>query len=169
MFIENTQIYLDENFLTEEELAFFDKVIEDNSDLIDSFDENTTYKAIKTNKKSVSKKISYRIQNILLQTYPDKAISRMYPRNELELLGPGDEITEHNDAEGQNIIFGAFVYISDENSYVGGELNFPRLELEVKPKRGSLVIVPRENDYTHNVNKVESGNRFVLVTLAAGE
>ena len=168
MFIENTEIYCEENFLTQDELDFLDQVIADNQSVVDAFDEVGNYKIVPTHMKPFVTKLSYRVQNIISENY-DKKIGKVYERNELQLLKPGDEISAHDDAEAQNVLFGAFIYITDENSYLGGELHYPKLGLNIKPKRGSLIIVPREDQYTHAVTKVENGNRFILVMLVSGD
>ena len=55
----------------------------------------------------------------------------------------------------------AVLYINDD--YKGGELTFPDLELEIKPKAGSLVVWAGSE--RHGVNKIEEGNRYTLITF----
>lgn len=52
------------------------------------------------------------------------------------------------------------IFLNDD--YEGGELTFPELNIELKPKAGSLVLFP--GYYTlHGVNEVKSGTRLNIL------
>ncbi len=54
--------------------------------------------------------------------------------------------------------FTAIIYLNDD--YEGGELNFPSLELSIKPIKGSLIIWP--GNLTHSISTVSSGTRYTM-------
>jgi hypothetical protein len=66
----------------------------------------------------------------------------------------GNDQREHFD----NNEFSALVYINDD--YIGGEINFPEIDLSIKPKAGSLIVWP--GYFKHSVSLVVSGTRFTL-------
>lgn len=78
---------------------------------------------------------------------------------------------EHNDSE--DFRDGKFVqvaprdisllwYLNDD--YVGGELEFTKLQLTFKPKRGDMIAFPSYYEFAHRVHPVTSGKRCALVT-----
>jgi hypothetical protein len=56
----------------------------------------------------------------------------------------------------------AMLFLTD--SYKGGELVFPRQNLTLKPKSGTLILVPGSFLYPHLVNPILSGERIEIVT-----
>lgn len=52
-------------------------------------------------------------------------------------------------------------YFNDE--YKGGEIIFPRFDLEIKPKANQLLLFPANYIYNHNVNEVTEGTRYSMV------
>jgi hypothetical protein len=67
----------------------------------------------------------------------------------------GSDQKEHTD-NGND--FTAIIYLND--NYQGGELNFPSLDLSIKPKSGSLIIWP--GYMTHSISTVVSGTRYTM-------
>lgn len=65
------------------------------------------------------------------------------------------------------VTYGAVYYITDD--YEGGEIYYPTLELEFKPKANSLVIHPAENGYEHGVRDIIAGDRFTITYFAFPE
>lgn len=52
-------------------------------------------------------------------------------------------------------------YFND--GYKGGEIIFPRFDLEIKPKANQLLLFPANYIYNHNVNEVTEGTRYSMV------
>jgi Rps23 Pro-64 3,4-dihydroxylase Tpa1-like proline 4-hydroxylase len=52
-------------------------------------------------------------------------------------------------------------YFNDD--YEGGEIVFPRFDVEIKPKANQLALFPANYMYNHNVNKVTKGTRYSMV------
>jgi hypothetical protein len=55
------------------------------------------------------------------------------------------------------------LYLNDD--YLGGLLRFPHLNLSIKPPAGCLVIFPSSEKYTHLVEEVEKGFRYIVPQL----
>ena len=53
-------------------------------------------------------------------------------------------------------------YLND--NYEGGELDYPRHGISVKPKKGSTLIHPASFAYPHSVNKVTEGRKYICLT-----
>ena len=61
-----------------------------------------------------------------------------------------------------SIRYAAILYLNDD--YVDGELFFENLDIEVKPKPGSLLVFPGTDKYEHGVRHVGEGPiRYVVV------
>ena len=59
---------------------------------------------------------------------------------------------------------GAMVlYINDD--YDGGELFFPDIDLEIKPKSGQLIAWPSGPLFEHGVKKISNGDRYVVTSF----
>lgn len=52
-------------------------------------------------------------------------------------------------------------YMNDD--YEGGEINFPRYNLSIKPNAHDLLIFPSFYTYNHSVSPVRSGTRYAVV------
>jgi hypothetical protein len=93
--------------------------------------------------------------------------------NSLELSGfatiqrmqEGVELKAHTDQHTDpSIKHAAILYLNDD--YVDGELFFVNSGLELKPKPGSLVLFPGNDEYNHGVRHVGAGPiRYVLVSF----
>lgn len=57
----------------------------------------------------------------------------------------------------------AVVYLNDD--YDGGEIEFPRQELVVKPKAGSIVMFPSNFVYEHAALEIRSGTKYSVVIM----
>jgi hypothetical protein len=53
-------------------------------------------------------------------------------------------------------------YINDD--YLGGEVNFPRFNLSIKPKANQMIIFPSTYVYNHSVSPVIEGTRYAVVS-----
>jgi hypothetical protein len=91
--------------------------------------------------------------------------------NSLELSGfatiqrmqQGVELKSHTDQHTDPAIrYATILYLNDD--YVDGELVFKKNSLPIKPKPGSLIIFPGNDEFEHGVNFVGKGPiRYVLV------
>lgn len=82
---------------------------------------------------------------------------------------PGWELTPHCDnCEPDGITpnatpwrsHGGVIYLNDD--FEGGEIFYPKLNLEVRPKPGMMVIHPAGVDYLHGIKKVTKGIRHTI-------
>lgn len=73
------------------------------------------------------------------------------------------ELKSHTDQDTDpSIRYATILYLNEE--YTKGELFFPKLGVEIKPKPKSLLIFPGTNEYEHGVRHVGPGPiRYVLV------
>lgn len=55
---------------------------------------------------------------------------------------------------------GGFIYLNDD--FEGGELFYPKLNKEIRPKPGMMVIHPAGLDYLHGIKKVTKGIRHTV-------
>jgi hypothetical protein len=61
-----------------------------------------------------------------------------------------------NSAESNHVA--SIYYINDD--YIGGELCFPELNVNIKPKPNSLIFFPGNENYLHEVKTIVEGNRY---------
>jgi predicted 2-oxoglutarate/Fe(II)-dependent dioxygenase YbiX len=82
-----------------------------------------------------------------------------------------DKYDEHNDSEDWrngkltrvvNRDISVLFYLNDD--YEGGELEFTRLGLTIKPKKGMMLAFPSYFEFSHRVHPVLSGTRYSLAT-----
>jgi Rps23 Pro-64 3,4-dihydroxylase Tpa1-like proline 4-hydroxylase len=99
-----------------------------------------------------------------------------YPENtELTRWFPGDSMSVHADnswpEEAKEQMkdqphptayrdYSGIFYLND--AYGGGEIYFPKLDFEVKPKKGSCVIFPSGIDHEHGVQTVAEHHRYTI-------
>lgn len=50
------------------------------------------------------------------------------------------------------------------NNYTGGEINFPRFNINFKPKANQMIIFPSTYVYNHSVSPVIDGERYAVVS-----
>ncbi len=72
----------------------------------------------------------------------------------------GDRIWRRSTSRDLSIIF----YINDE--FEGGELIFPNLHIQIRPKPGMMVCFPSDQNYLHGVAPIKSGMRYSIVSWA---
>jgi len=61
-----------------------------------------------------------------------------------------------------NRVVSGLIYLNDD--FEGGELHFPRQELTIKPKPGSLVLFPSFHTFEHASLPIKSGTKYAVVT-----
>jgi hypothetical protein len=163
MFIKDTKIYYDPLFLTAEDLNQIDAIIEENDLVIKSqIPLPGGYKTFPFENQELLDSLTERVSAVIRDNY-EEGFEHIYPRNEIQFMHGGTGMSPHDDGNGHNVKHGVVLYISVPERYEGGNIYYPKLNIELKPKRGSLVIHPREDDYTHGVKEVKSGLRFVMV------
>jgi len=71
---------------------------------------------------------------------------------------------KHTDAGGltQSREVSCIMYLNDD--YQGGELEFTKFDLKIKPKKNSILLFPSNYAYEHIAHKVINGNKFCIVT-----
>lgn len=81
----------------------------------------------------------------------------------IQRMQPGVELKSHTDQHTDpSIRYATIIYINDE--YLDGELFFPKLGIELKPKPGTMLFFPGNEEYEHGVKHVGEGPvRYVLV------
>ena len=81
----------------------------------------------------------------------------------IQRMQHGVELKSHTDQHTDpSIRYAAIIYLNDE--YVDGELFFPNLDIQLKPKAGTLLFFPGNEEYEHGVRHVGEGPiRYVLV------
>jgi hypothetical protein len=78
---------------------------------------------------------------------------------------PGSFLKEHHDsAQSAALTHAIIIYLNDD--YVGGELYFRDLDIELKPPAKSLLKFSSAEPFTHGIRLVQDGpTRFVLTTF----
>jgi predicted 2-oxoglutarate/Fe(II)-dependent dioxygenase YbiX len=84
----------------------------------------------------------------------------------------GDKYGDHNDSEdwannGQLARVMArditvLLYLNED--FEGGELEFTRLGITIKPKKGMMIAFPSYIEFSHRVHPLTSGTRYTLAT-----
>jgi len=64
------------------------------------------------------------------------------------------------DYESRWITFGIVIYFNDD--YDGGELIFEHKPINIKPKKGTLMVFPATEEYSHAVKRVKTKERIVF-------
>jgi predicted 2-oxoglutarate/Fe(II)-dependent dioxygenase YbiX len=70
---------------------------------------------------------------------------------------------EHIDGTDNGFSFrdiSSLIYIN--NDYEGGEIYFPKQNIEIKPDSGDLVCFPGDKEYMHGVKEITNGKRFTI-------
>lgn len=81
----------------------------------------------------------------------------------IQRMQPGVELTSHTDQHTDpSIKYASILYLNDE--YKDGQLFFKNKDIELRPKPGSLLIFPGNEEFEHGVRHVGEGPiRYVLV------
>lgn len=81
----------------------------------------------------------------------------------IQRMQPGVELKSHTDQRTDpSIKYATIVYINDD--YLDGELFFPNLDIQLRPKPGTMLFFPGNEEYEHGVRHVGDGPiRYVLV------
>jgi hypothetical protein len=77
--------------------------------------------------------------------------------------GVGQQFVNHIDDHPQfHRRVSTLYYLNDD--YSGGEINFPRFDLSIKPKANQMIIFPSTYVYNHSVSPVTEGIRYSVVS-----
>ena len=77
--------------------------------------------------------------------------------------GEGQQFTNHIDDHPSYHRRVSTVYYLNEN-YTGGEINFPRFGVTLKPKANQMIVFPSTYVYNHSVSPVIEGKRYAVVS-----
>jgi hypothetical protein len=77
--------------------------------------------------------------------------------------GVGQQFTNHIDDHPSYHRRVSTVYYLNDN-YTGGEINFPRFGITLKPKANQMIIFPSTYVYNHSVSPVIEGERYAVVS-----
>ena len=77
--------------------------------------------------------------------------------------GAGQQFTNHIDDHPAYHRRVSTVYYLNEN-YTGGEINFPRFNVTLKPKANQMIVFPSTYVYNHSVSPVIEGERYAIVS-----
>ena len=104
--------------------------------------------------------IPKKLQNLVNKTDQNLKVSGL---KTFQRMQDGVELKAHTDQHTDpSIRYATIIYINDD--YNGGEIFFTNKNLELKPKPGSLLIFPGNDEFNHGVRHVQSGPiRYVLV------
>ena len=69
-------------------------------------------------------------------------------------------LPEHQDQGVSSRVLSTVAYLN--NDYVGGEIYFPQIDIEIKPEPGSIIFFPSNFVFTHTVKPITSGFRYAV-------
>lgn len=76
----------------------------------------------------------------------------------------GQAMKTHSDSGlGPKFKYGIVLYLNDD--YTGGEIFYPKIEVEFKPEAYSLVLHPAHEAYRHGVKEVSLGTRYSMTSF----
>lgn len=101
-----------------------------------------------------------RLNSMILKSYDSLELSGLAT---IQRMQKGVELKAHTDQHTDpSIRYATIIYINDD--YIDGNVFFPKLGIELKPKPGTLLFFPGNEEYEHGVKHVGDGPiRYVLV------
>jgi hypothetical protein len=111
------------------------------------------------------KQIQEKIKQVLEGLYPFE-ITLTQIRSIIRSYGAGMPVHHDDDPYKTELTtrYGFVLYLNDD--YTGGEIYYPKLNIEYKPKVGDLVIHPGSEEYSHGVRDIVSGERYNITLFA---
>lgn len=77
--------------------------------------------------------------------------------------GKGQKFINHiDDSPAATRRISTVYYLND--NYSGGEINFPRFDVSLKPKANQMIVFPSSFVYNHSVDPVIEGTRYAVVS-----
>jgi hypothetical protein len=101
-----------------------------------------------------------RLNSMVIKSFDSLFVSGLAT---IQRMQKGVELKSHTDQHTDpSIRYASIIYINDD--YVDGTLFFPKLGIELKPKPGTLLFFPGNEEYEHGVKHVGEGPiRYVVV------
>ncbi len=176
-FGSDLEIYVNELFLSSEELAYLDSEIEkanlentwagESGNTMDTGTwggRNLFLPASEKLSQILSRVIGEYVETIKPLSAGEIELAFEKGVGPLNRTMPGQSLPAHDDMGPPEldlpVAHGVVIYINDD--YEGGQLYYSKLGLEIKPKRGMLVIHSAAALYEHGVRQVTSGIRYGL-------
>jgi hypothetical protein len=108
----------------------------------------------------IYKVIYNKLNDLILKSKQDLVLSGFAT---IQRMQEGVELKSHTDqTTDPSIRYASILYLNDD--YVDGELFFKNIDIELKPKKGSLILFPGNQEHEHGVRHVGPGPiRYVLV------
>ena len=75
----------------------------------------------------------------------------------------GQEFINHMDDSTEHHRQVSAVYFLNDN-YLGGELNFPRFKISIKPNANQMILFPSSYVYNHSVSPIIEGEKYSIVS-----
>ncbi len=176
-FGSDLEIYVDELFLSNEELAYLDSEIE-RANIANTWagESGNTMDTGTWGGRNLFLPSTAELNEILrrviaayresVKSIPESQVELAFEKGvgPLNRTMPGQSLPAHDDMGPPEldlpVAHGVVIYINDD--YNGGELYYSKLGFDVKPKRGMLVIHSAAATYEHGVREVTSGVRYGL-------
>lgn len=119
--------------------------------------EDKNYNILNT---KIQDRIYKRLNNLVKIEDPELVLSGFAT---IQRMQEGVELKSHTDQDTDpSIRYATILYLNEE--YNDGEIFFPKLNIELKPKPRSLLLFPGTKQYEHGVKHVGAGPiRYVLV------
>lgn len=103
-------------------------------------------------------KINYTLKTLAYTTMGPGTSNRVHADN--KYVSENDEIKDRtSETEDRSVL----LYLND--NYSGGEIYFPKLNFEIKPKPGTLIFFEGNEDTVHGVKEVKEGHRINLISF----
>jgi hypothetical protein len=101
-----------------------------------------------------------RLNSMIMNSYESLELSGLAT---IQRMQPGVELKSHTDQHTDpSIRYATIIYINDD--YSDGDVFFPNFDINLKPKPGTLLFFPGNEQYEHGVRHVGEGPiRYVLV------
>ena len=155
-YFKDTDIFVIENFLSNEDLGYFDNKIKNAKWDIEQRWYPWSYN-VEDIDQEVTKSIIDKVQSLFEEKY------NWMGAHIIQRIKDGSGLDVHLDrtnfTEQQNSV-GVTIYINDD--FDGGEIFYPNFNISYKPVRGSLICHPGTSEYKHGVKTVSKNNRHIL-------
>lgn len=111
-------------------------------------------------------KEAHAAQNVAVEDYSAMYSLRLEYWEAMNFIqyGPGQHFQEHAD-HGFSYVATTSLVGYPNSDYEGGELYFPKLNLNIKPEAGDLYIFPSTYLFSHVAKPVISGRKYSIVTM----